>query len=60
MVSLDEFSMGDTGVVSMTFSVDPTFVEIHTNAGVVIDVAREEWGKHFDQRGMAWTKWMPK
>ena len=47
-------------VVSMTFSVDPTFVEIHTNAGVVIDVAREEWGKRFDQRGMAWTKWMPK
>lgn len=46
-------------VVSMRFSIDPTHVEIHTNAEVVIDVAWEDWGKHPDQRGMTWTKWSP-
>ena len=47
-------------VISMTFSIDPTYVEIKTNAGVIIDVTLEDWGKHPDQRGMAWTKWFPK
>lgn len=44
-------------VASMTCATDPVHVSITTNAGVVIDIAWEEWGSDPEQRGMAWSKW---